>query len=249
MAWVESQSASFTARHEESDADAAANVLDRLERFRAELGTRFESTPGDVAVVIHGRSFQLSLAHPWLPLARTVAAPASRRYFAGWFSAGEIHVLNPAALERRASGLPESRQALTLAPLHEYMHLVVGANNSELPPPFTPRSLSRYLRWTWLCEGAATYFSGQSRFLRPAILRRLREGDAPSLPPATRDAHLLGGTVFELLRERARVDACVALASSPLIEAPERAIERAFREPLAAVARDWRAYLNHLTAR
>lgn len=248
MTWTESHSASFTARHEASDTDAAAKVLDRLERFRAHLDGRFERTPGEVEVVIHGQPFLLALAHPWLPVARMVAAPASRRYFAGWFSSGEIHVLEPAALQRRASGLPESRRALELAPLHEYMHLVIGDNNAGLPPPFTPRSFSRYLHWTWLCEGAATYFSGQSRLLRPAIVRRLREGTAPTLPPAARDAQLLGGAVFDLLEESAGVGACVRLASSLPAGGPTRAIEQAFARPLPAVARDWRDYLDGLTA-
>lgn len=249
MAWIESHSASFTARHESSDTDAASAVLDRLERFRARVDERFATTPGEVAVIIHAQSFQLSLAHPWLPVARLVAAPASRRYFCGWFSTGEIHVLNAAALERRASRLPESREALRLAPLHEYMHLVVGANNAGLPPPFSPRSFARYMRWTWLCEGAATHFSGQSRFLRPAIVRRLREGEAPTLPPRARDAQLLGGTVLDLLEERRGTGACVELASSLPAEGPERAIERSFAQRLPAVARDWRDYLDDLTAR
>lgn len=247
MTWTESHSPSFTARHEASDTDAAAKVLDRLERFRDQLDGRFPRTPGEVGVVIHGQPLLLALAHPWLPVARMVAAPASRRYFAGWFSSGEIHVLKQAALERRASALPESRRALELSPLHEYMHLVVGDNNPGLPPPFTPKSFSRYLHWTWLCEGAATYFSGQSRFLRPAIVRRLREGNAPTLPPATRDAQLLGGAVFDLLAESAGVGACVTLASSLPAEGAKRAIERAFDQPLPAVARHWRDHLDGLT--
>ena len=249
MSWVESHSASFTARHESGDADAAAAVLDALERFRARLDGRFTHTPGEVAVVMHARSLQLSAAHPWLPVARLVAAPASRRYFAGWFAAGEIHVLTPAALESRASGLPESSEALRLAPLHEYTHLVVGATNRGLPPPFTPRTFSRYLRWTWLCEGAASHFSGQSRFLRPAIARRLREGPRPDFPPAPRDALLLGGTVFDLLAEQAGAGACVELASRLPPDGATRAIERAFDRSPAAVARDWRDYLDELTWR
>ncbi len=114
MAWVETQSPSFTARHASEDAHSAMALLGRLERFREELSEVFETTPGDVSAVMHSHDWQLALAHPWLPLARRVAAPASRRYFAGWFSSGEIHVLAPSALERRASGLPESAAALEL---------------------------------------------------------------------------------------------------------------------------------------
>src|SRR5688572_33035425 len=92
---------SFSARHETRHADAAAEVLERLEEFRAEMEGVFGHTPWDVAVVIHPSPTELALAHPWLPLARMFAAPASRRYFAGWFARGEIHVLAPRSEERR----------------------------------------------------------------------------------------------------------------------------------------------------
>jgi len=248
IAWVESQSASFNARYESAGADAAAETLDELERFRARLDGRFARTPGDVTVVFHPRALELALAQPWLPLARLATAPASRRYLAGWFSAGEIHVLSPAALERRASALPESREALRLAPLHEYAHLVVGANNPRLPPPFTPRSFIRYLRWAWLCEGAATYLSGQSRFLRPAIARRLREGSPPKLPPPVADAQLLGGTIFGLLEGTAGRDAATDLMTNLDSRGPAAALERAFGRPLAEAQGDWRRHLGRFVA-
>src|ERR671928_195607 len=97
-----------------------------------------------------------------------------------------------ATLERLEE-LRARREALALSPLHEYAHLVIGANNASFPPPFTTRTFSRYVRWAWLCEGAATHFSGQGRHLRAAIARRLREGARPAFPPAVRDATLLGG--------------------------------------------------------
>ena len=133
---------------------------------------------------MHARSLALSLAHPWLPLARRVAAPASRRYFAGWFAEHEIHVLAPSALERRASNVAGSREALLLTPRHEYSHLVLGANNPDLPPPFSPAHFRRYVRWAWLCEGAAAWLSGQTPLFRAAIVRRMREGGRPEFPPA-----------------------------------------------------------------
>lgn len=224
-------------------------MLDELERFRAGLDGRFPETPGEVAVVIHPRYALLAIAHPWLPLAQLTAAPASRRYFGGWFAAGEIHVLAPAALRRRASAVPGSSEALALAPLHEYAHLVVGLNNPDLPPPFTPRSFRGYLRWAWLCEGAATYFSGQHRHLRPAIARRLREGSAPGLPPSARDAPLLGGALFGLLERVAGPKACVELACAPVEDSePNEVLERSFGRRLPAVAHDWRVHLDELAA-
>jgi hypothetical protein len=244
VAWTETQSPSFSARHESGDAEAAEDLLERLERFRDGLDRRFPRTPGDVAVVVHPGHWHLALAHPWLPLARMFAAPASRRYFAGWFASSEIHVLAPAALERRASNVPESREALALAPMHEYAHLVVAANNHDLPPPFNPRSFRRYLGWAWLSEGAAVHFAGQTRFLRPAILRRLREGGKPDFPPSARDALLLGGTIFGLLEQENGPEACVALAGSLDPAGPRRAIEAAFGRPSVAVERDWREHLD-----
>jgi hypothetical protein len=246
--WVESHSLSFSARHDSSQAGEAAAVLERLEGFREQVAGLFERTPGEVSVVIHPRAFMLALAHPWLPIARMVAAPASRRYFAGWFAREEIHVLAPPALERRASGVEGSLEALLLTPQHEYAHLVMGANNPDFPPPFSGGSFRRYVRWAWLCEGAATHFSGQTPHLRPAIVRRLHEGPRPAFPPSARDAQLLGGTVFGLLEHLDGADAAVALAASRDDDGPRRAIEWAFGRRAAEVEGDWRDYLESLKA-
>jgi hypothetical protein len=246
--WVESHSLSFSARHDSSQSEEAAAVLASLEVLRDDLDGLFERTPGEIAVVLHPRSWALALAHPWLPLARFVSAPASRRYFAGWFGEREIHVLSPPALERRASGVPGSREALLLSPEHEYAHLVVGANNPELPPPFSPAAFRRYLHWAWLCEGAAVWLSGQASYLRPAIVRRLREGGRPAFPPDARDAMLLGGTVFDLLERERGPSAAAALATSPLDRGPRSVLVDAFGRQMASVEREWRASLDSLTA-
>jgi hypothetical protein len=248
VSWVESHSVSFAARHDSAQTQQAEAVLDALEAFRERLRGLFARTPYDVAVVIHPRPLMLALAHPWLPLARLVATPASRRYFAGWFSSREIHVLAPAALERRASRVAGSREALLLTPQHEYAHLVVGAHNPDLPPPFNPTTFRRYVRWAWLCEGAAAHLSGQTPHLRAAIVRRLHEGGRPQFPPAPRDAALLGGTVFSLLEREAGAGAAVKLAGTPASDRHRAAIEAAFGRSPAAVERDWRAYLDSLTA-
>jgi hypothetical protein len=251
MPWVESRSDSFVARHESEDAEAVERLLDALEAFRAELADRFERVPGELAVVVHSRPLALDVAQPWLPVARMFAAPAARRYMAGWFSLNEIHVLGPRALERRASAVPGSLEALRLAPLHELAHVFVGLNNRTLPPPFTPGSFRSYLRSAWLCEGAATHLAGQAPYLRGAITRRLHEGRKPEFPPAARDAQLLGGTVFSLLYEGAGGEACIELAMTPLDgerATASAALERAFARPRAEIERDWRAHLTGLTA-
>ena len=224
-------------------------MLESLEAFREEVSGLFDRVPEEVAVVLHPRAWALTLAHPWLPLARIVAAPASRRYFAGWFTETDIHVLSSPALERRASKVPGSREALLLSPLHEYSHLVIGANNADLPPPFSPAAFRRYVRWAWLCEGGAVWLSGQTPYLRAAIVRRLREGGRPEFPPSARDAMLLGGTIFGMLEREGGPAAAVALATSPLGEHGARAVlVEAFGRPLAGLERDWRAELDSLSA-
>jgi len=246
--WIETGSPSFTARHEAVDAHHAEDLLDDLERFREELAASFDAVPADVSVVIHPRPFALTLAQPWLPLARLAAAPASRRYMAGWFSERELHVLSPGALEERASGVEGSREALLLSPLHEYAHVVVGANNRGLPPPFTARSFRRYLRWAWLSEGAATHLAGQTPYLRGAIARRLAEGPPPAFPPSPRDAPLLGCTVFGTFEREAGRAACVELMTRLPSDGARQAIENAFGRSAAAVERDWRAELDGFAA-
>ncbi len=248
MAWVETEGLSFTARHDSSRARGAELVLDDLEDFRGRLEGVFERVPGGITVVLHPNLATLSLAAPWLPLARAVSAPAGRRYFAGWFARGEIHVLTPEALEQRAASTPGSREALRRSPRHEYAHLVLGANNPSLPPPFTPKTFLRYARSAWLCEGAAAHFSGQVGPLRPAVARRLREGGRPSFPPSSRDATVLGGTVFSLLERERGSRACVALAGASVRDAGRPALEELFGRPLAGVERDWREYLDGFTA-
>ena len=248
MAWTETASLSFVARHESAQATAAQAVLDDLERFRAELERIFERVPGEISVVIHPRPAMLALAAPWLPLARMVSAPAGRRYFAGWFAQREIHMLATEALERRASSVPGSREALTRTPRHEYSHLVLAANNPSMPPPFTPAGFRRYVRNAWVCEGAAVHFAGQVPHLRAAVARRLREGGRPRFPPAARDSFVLGGTVFGLLERELGATACVSLATAPLGSPGTELVEAAFGRSPSAVERSWTDYLAEFTA-
>jgi hypothetical protein len=245
MAWTETTSLSFTARHEASQSDDALAVLERLEAFRVHLEKLFPRAPTNVAVVLHDSPVQLALAQPFLPISRRLAAPAGRRYMAGWFTSGELHMLSPLALRRLAAG-PDSLEALLLTPERVYTLLTIGVSNPLLPPPFRPASLRQYLRSAWIAEGAAQYFSGQLDHLRPAIARRLR-GPAPHLPPGLRDASLLGGSVFDLLaRERGDERVCVRLATHPRADSFDALVEEAFELPHAEVERRWRAHLDQL---
>jgi hypothetical protein len=244
---VQTTSPSFTARHDAADSDDAVGVLELLEGTRERLAGVFPALPPELAVVLHASDVELALAQPYLPLLRRLTAPAGRRYLAGWFSRREIHVLSPRALSRRASNVPGSREMLLLTPAAVYSQLVVGHNNPLLPPPFTPRTMLRYIRWAWLAAGAGQYFSGQIGYARPAIARRLHEGAAPSFPPRVRDAALLGGSVFDLLAREQGVKAAVAMALYLPAGGAMAALRHAFPgRPLNETEGRWRTHLGRL---
>src|SRR5918996_4113567 len=190
MAWVETESLSFTARHESADTACAQRTLDALEDVRLRLEERFDEAPGGITVVVHPTPGWLAAAHPFLPAARLAAAAAGRRYLAGWAMARELHVLNDEYLDRRAAGA-DSLAALRGTAERLYVQIVVAANNPRLPPPWGPRRFLRYLQWTWLIEGAAQYYAGQVPLFRAAVSTRLRERTAPEFPPSSRDAIIL----------------------------------------------------------
>ena len=243
MPWVETESLSFTARHEEADEDSAQRTLDALEDLRLKLEERFDEAPDDVTLVIHPAPAWLAAAHPFLPAARLAAAPAGRRYLAGWPMASELHVLNDAYLERRAAG-DDSTAALRGTAERLYAQLVLGANTEGLPPPWGLRRFARYLRWAWLVEGGAQYFADQVPLFRAAVQTRMRTGEQPDFPPSARDAIILGGTVFDLLDRIRGREACSILVSRLRREGAGRAIELAFDEPFAEVEHEWRRYLR-----
>ena len=246
MPWIETTSLSFTARHEASQTEDAQEVLEALEHHRNHLEALFPRIPENVTVVLHDSAVQLGLSQPYLPVARRLASPSARRYMAGWFSQGEVHVLAPHVLRRAAAG-PDSLDALKRTPQRAYTLLVVGENNPALPPPFRPGAVSRLLRNAWLTEGAAQHFSGQVPFLRPAIATRLREGRT-QCPPPPRDAGILAGALFDMLERERGPQACVQLARHSLARGSQGALEEAFDQPVADVARRFRAHLEQLAA-
>src|SRR6187549_3716785 len=149
MAWIETESLSFVARHEAQDSDSAQRTLDALEELRLRLEERFDEAPAGITVIVHPTPGWLAAAHPFLPAARLAAAPAGRRYLAGWATRTELHTLTDSALERRAGG-PDSLRALLGTSERLYAQLVLAANNAKIPPPWGPRAFRRYLRWAWL---------------------------------------------------------------------------------------------------
>ncbi|MFZ0975107.1 MAG: hypothetical protein WAN22_22970, partial [Solirubrobacteraceae bacterium] len=68
-------------------------VLNSLERTRERLARHFPSTVDGITVVFHSGVTSLSVACPMVPLAWAAAAPAARRYVAGWSGRDELHVL------------------------------------------------------------------------------------------------------------------------------------------------------------
>jgi hypothetical protein len=211
VAWVETASDTFVARHDERDAEDAERVLAQLEYAREGLERRLQIEIGELGVVLHGSPAQLDAAQPWLPLQRRLTAPAARRYVVGWAAARELHVLSPRLLAQRASNVEGSLEMLMLAPSALLARQAIALRHPGFPPPLGPLRLRRWMRDAWFVEGAAQWLSGQTRHVRPAVTRRLREGRDPAFPPGPADALLLGGTVFDLLAreegDRAAVEA------------------------------------------
>lgn len=241
MSWVESASASFSARHEADEAADAEMVLTQLEEARPLLEQRLGVELSGLAVVLHGSPAQLSLAQPLLPVARLLTAPAARRYLAGSATPQELHLLSPRLLAHRASNVEGSIEALMLTPTALLARVAVARANPGLP--LGPRRLTRR-RWAWLAEGAAGWLSGQTEQLRPAVARRLREGRTPAFPPSRRDAWLLGGTVIDLLAREHGSAAALGLIREPLPRSPGDALMSAFGgRDVRDTANEWRAHL------
>src|SRR5262249_35740080 len=167
------------------------------------------------------------------------------RYGAGWPMASEIHVLNDSWMDRRSAG-EDSLRALRGTAERMYTQIVLAANNTALPPMWTPRRFLAYLRWAWLIEGSAQYFTGQTSLFRAAVITRLREGDRPAFPPSRRDALILGGTVFDLLHSHAGPDACVRMASRLHRQGPRGNLELAFEARTRDIESAWRMHLDEI---
>jgi hypothetical protein len=245
MAWVETASPSFTARHESGQTEGAETVLEALESHRERLRKLYPRLPEDVTVVLHDSWLQIALALPRLPVARRLASPAARRYMVGGFTQHEVHVLAPVRLRELAGGR-DSLEALMLTPQRVYTMLVAGTDNPLLPPPFRPRTATTLRRVPWLLEGIGQYLSGQVPLLRPAISIRLREGPV-RFPPSRRDSPLVAGALFDLLAREHGESACVRLARQPVTDAPQ-ALESAFGHKMLELVSAWRSHLEHLAS-
>jgi hypothetical protein len=247
MPWVESASPSFRARHDSADTADAAHILGSLEDARDRLAGLFPRGVEGFTVVLHRSAVSLSLASPMVPVVWLATAPAARRYVAGWAGRQELHVLAPATLRERASKVPGSREMLALSAASLYARRVIIENNRDLARARRPRRTTLELRWAWLVEGGARWFSGQTEHARPAIARRLREGGRPRFPPGIRDATLLGGTVIDLLAREEGEHAAAQLVSRLHPQGPRAALSRAFRgRPFVRTEDAWLSHLSRI---
>jgi hypothetical protein len=249
MAWVESASRSFRARHDSDCTEDAGRVLDSLEQTRAYLADLFPREVGEVTVVLHRHAFSLALSNPTLPLRWLTTAPSARRYVAGWAGAAELHVLAPAALDARASNVPGSREMLSMSAAALYARRVVYENNHDLPRIGTPARIATELRWAWLLDGAGRWFSGQTDHARPAIARRLHEGRRPRFPPGVRDAALLGGTVIDLLALEQGELSAAQFVTRLHPQGARAALSKAFRgRAFVHIEGAWRTHLSRIAS-
>ncbi|HEX4010140.1 MAG TPA: hypothetical protein VHX62_09035 [Solirubrobacteraceae bacterium] len=249
MTWVETVSASFTARHDSDAADDAHRVLQSLERARVHLEAVFPRIPEDLTVVLHPGTAGLAFTNPLLPLAWLATAPAARRYVVGWDGRSELHLLAPSALRARASNVPGSAQMLEYSAACLYARRVIIASNRDLARVNPALRIRRELRWAWLLEGGARWFGGQTEHARPAIARRLREGGTPRFPPGLRDATLLGGTVIDLLAREQGERAAARFVSRLPPQGPRAALSQAFGgRPVVHTEGAWRSHLARVAA-
>ena len=249
MTWVESVSASFSARHEAGAGDEAHRVLQSLERARTELEPLFPKVPAGLTVVLHDGLLGLAFAKPALPLAWLGTAPSARRYIVGADGRHELHMLRPAALRERASGVPGSAAMLERSAACLYTRRVIIASNPQLAAVIGALRLRRQVRWAWLVEGGARYFGGQTAHARPAIARRLREGGRPAFPPGPRDAALLGGTVIDLIAREQGVTAAARFLCRLHPGGPRAALAAVFDgRSVVHTEGAWRSHLSRLAA-
>jgi hypothetical protein len=244
--WVESNSASFRARHSSAESRRVVELLESLERLRRDLCHLFPRIVGDMTIVIHDSPASLSAATPSLAPRRAATDPAMRRYVGGWAGRDEIHVLSPRILETRAAKVTGSREMLSLTTEALYARRVIVENNHELVNARSVRRLVVDLRWGWLLEGSSRWFAGQTDHARPAIARRLRDGRRPSFPPHARDAALLGGTIVDMLARERGPQAAATFATRLHPQGSRAAISKAFGRGFGSVEGDWHAHLARL---
>ncbi len=136
---------------------------------------------------------------------------------------------------------------LHLTPASLYVLRVIQHCNQDLERARRPLRPALEIRWAWLLEGAARWFSGETAHARAAIGRRLREDSRPSFPPRLRDAPLLGGTVIDLLAREEGERSAAKLACRLHPQGSRAALTQAFGgRALVHTEGAWRTHLSRL---
>ena len=216
MAWVETVTPSFRARHESAD-DGRRRARARLARRRRARASRSSSRerPPTSRSSSTAPAALLDLAHPLVPLERLLTAPAARRYVVGSTGgAATIHVLAPRRCGRARRTSRARARCSSSRPTVLYAQLVVGA---QQPAPAAAvrrrRGCSARLRWAWLVEGAAQLLRRPDRARAPGDRAAPARRRAPRLPArrcATRA--LLGGRSSTCSRARRAARPAMRLA-------------------------------------
>ena len=247
MSWTESVSASFACRHSSARSQDAARVLALLERTRERLAEPFGEPALELTVVLHDSLHALALSNPLMPAVWGLTAKPLRPYVAGWVGREELHVLSPHALSQRASGVSGSFEMLALAPASLYARRVIIGSNRELRSALALSRGWQELRWAWLIDGAARWFSGESGYSRSVLGRYLRAGNRPHFPPRAHDAAVTAPPLIELLSQQQGRGAVVRLSARLHSGGARTALAGAFPgTELATVEAEWRSSLRRL---
>lgn len=247
MAWAESASEHFACRHSSARSAEAARVLALLEHTRERLSGHFPHLGEGLSVVLHDSTHALVLSNPPMPLLWGLTARPARRYVTGWAGRSELHVLSPRALRERASNVPGSFEMLALAPASLYVKHVIVGSNRELQSARLPARTWAELRWAWLVEGAARWFSGEGGHARAVVGQYLRSGHRPHFPPRARDAPLLAPTLISLLADHDGPRGVARLAGRLHTGGADGALLSAFPgQGLSSIESEWRSRLRRL---
>ena len=182
MPWVETESLSFTARHD-CERRRVRRAHARPDGEPAAAARR--PLRGGARRRHRRRPHQPGLADRWPTPSCPRRAGRRRRPGGATSPAGRWRPSCTSSTTPTWNGAPPATtrcEALRGTAERLYAQLVIAANNTALPPSWTPRRFARYLRWAWLVEGGAQYFARQVGLYRAAVIRRLRESARALLP-------------------------------------------------------------------
>ena len=235
MAWVETESLSFTARHESDDEAYAQRTLDRLEDLRLRLEERFDEAPGRGD---RDRPPLAGLAQ------RRAPVPARRPACRG---AGRTPLPRRLGDGRRSFTSSTTSTPTAARPARTPCRRCAGPRSASTrrswSPPTTRGCHRRGARAVRPLPALGVADRGRRPVLRrstglfrAAANTRMRKGGPPSFPPSARDAIILGGTVFELLERERGPDACSAARLAPAARAAPSARSSSRSAPAIATS-------------